>query len=191
MVAQDSQGDSHVMGLTPAFHGRAGDVIIDTRHSFPRRRPQVYVDTSGGDEAPRLSLEGTRRGGSSALPALLLTNASSGATSLEELTFTYTVLAGDRATGALEITDRDVVGDGAPVLDLLGREANTTLPAAGLDSSLSATAANITIDTSEPVIFEVRSLLEGGEYGVGQVGPSIRSRRAAGRVRNQSFALRW
>lgn len=147
-----------------------------TRFVLDRMRActQVYADTSnGGTDAPYLYLSGFRGAdGSSGLPAVSM-NASLAVESSvisNEITFVYTVEHGDNSTSAaLEVDGRVAIRDGdAPLVDLLGREANVTLPGMGSEDSLSATSS-VSIDTAEPVVVAVGSLLEGGEYGVGQV----------------------
>lgn len=97
------------------------------------------------------------------------------------MTFVYTVEYGDTTSGnVLEFQHRFAIRDGdAPLVDLLGRKANVTLPAIGSESSLSGTAA-LKVDSIEPVVIEIGSSLAGGEYGVGQVGvtqsPHVRFR---------------
>lgn len=139
-----------------------------------RAHTQVYADTnSGGTDAPYLYLSGTRGAdGSSGLPAVC-TNASlvvDSSVISNEITFVYTVELGDSTTSAvLEVDGRLAIrGGDAPLVDLLGREANVTLPEMGSAESLSA-ASSVSVDTAEPVVVAVGSSLEGGEYGVGQV----------------------
>lgn len=86
------------------------------------------------------------------------------------MTFVYTVEYGDTTPGnVLEVQDRFAIRDGdAPLVDLLGREGNITLPEIGSDSSLSGTAG-LKVDSAEPVVIAVGSSLVAGEYGVGQV----------------------
>lgn len=64
---------------------------------------QVYADTGSGDEVPSLYLNGTRADGSLGLPAVLDSNTSLATSPSDELTFIYTVLSGDRASGITEI----------------------------------------------------------------------------------------
>lgn len=84
--------------------------------------------------------------------------------------FVYTVEFGDTISGAvLEVDTRSAIrGGDAPLVDLLGREANVTLPEMGSDATLSETAA-VSIDSAEPFVVGIGSSLAGGEYGVGQV----------------------
>ena len=93
-----------------------------------------------------------------------------------EVVFIYTVEFGDITSGAvLEVDTRFAIRDGdALFLDLLGREANVTLPELDSDATLSATAA-VSIDSAEPVVVAVGSSLAGGEYGVGQVNEKPRA----------------
>lgn len=132
---------------------------------------KVYADTSVGDEPPYLYLSGTRGvDSSSGLPAVPRNASSTDSSVSAEITFVYTVEFGDTTSGAvLEVDTRSAVRDGdAPLVDLLGREANVTLPETGSDATLSETAA-VSIDSAEPFVVGVGSSLVGGEYGVGQV----------------------
>lgn len=130
----------------------------------------MYVKTSQGRyDPPYLCLGGTRGGdGSSGLPAVLR-NASSEIIS-DEITFTYTVESGDTIAGAtLEVEGLYALKMGAvPLVDLLARDINVTLPTMGSDRSLSYTSA-LSVDSAVPVVTAISSSLEGGEYGVGQV----------------------
>lgn len=134
---------------------------------------QVYADTSGGGTvAPYLYLGGIRGAdGSSGLPAVpsLVVDAASPSVS-DEIVFVYTVEDGDSTTSAvLEVDGTSAIRDGdAPLVDLLERAVDVTLPVMGTDGSLSATST-LSIDASQPVVVAVGSSLDGGEYGVGQV----------------------
>lgn len=137
----------------------------------------MYADTSEGSDAPHLYLSGTRgTDGSSGLPAVFK-NASIGSYISDEITFVYKVEFDDVLSGTfLEVEDSFAIRDGgAPLVDLLGREANVTLPAMGSNASLSA-STTLSIDSAEPVITEISSSLNGGEYGVGQVSSSDSAR---------------
>lgn len=121
---------------------------------------------------PNLYLGGTRGvDGSSGLPAVpsLVVDEASPSIS-DEITFVYTVEVGDSITSAvLDVEGTSAIRDGnAPLVDLLGRAADVTLPVTGSDGSLSAASA-LSIDSTQPVIVAVGSYLDGGEYGVGQV----------------------
>lgn len=136
----------------------------------------MYADTSGGGiEPPYLYLDGTRgEDGSSGLPAVLANSTSlvggDESSASGEITFVYTVEFGDISTSPfVEVDGRLAIrGGNAPLLDVLGREANVTLPEIGSDFSLSGTSS-LSVHASEPVIVAVGSSLDGGEYGVGQV----------------------
>lgn len=131
----------------------------------------MYADTSVGDDPPSLYLSGTRGvDASSGLPAVPSNTSSTDSSVSAEVVFVYTVESGDTTSGAvLEVDTRSAVRDGdAPLVDLLGREANVTLPETGSDATLSETAA-VSIDSAEPFVVGVGSSLIGGEYGVGQV----------------------
>lgn len=145
---------------------------------------QVYADTSGGGtDAPYLYLSGTRGAdGSSGLPAVS-PNASlvvDSSVISDEITFVYDVELGDSSTSAvLEVDGRLAIrGGDAPLVDLLGREVNVTLPEMGSEASLSG-ASSVSIETTEPVVVAVGSSLDGGEYGVGQV----RQQKTDGKIR--------
>lgn len=147
---------------------------------------QVYADTSsGGTEGPYLYLSGTRGAdGSSGLPAAL-SNASvlsADDTSVaviasDEIVFVYTVELGDQSTdgvGTSVVLEAEghyaIRGGDAQLVDLLGREANATLPGVGVWSDVSLSgASSLTIEATKPVVVAVGSSLDGGEYGVGQV----------------------
>lgn len=136
---------------------------------------KVYPDTSQGDEAPYLYLSGTLGAdGSSGLPAIFK-NASEESSIADEIIFVYTVEFGDSISGTiLEVDDRFAIREGtAPFVDLLGRDANVTLPVIGSNASLSGTAS-LSVDSAEPVVTAIGSFLFGGEYGVGQVRPSAK-----------------
>ncbi|CAN0413048.1 unnamed protein product, partial [Laminaria digitata] len=87
-----------------------------------------------------------------------------------EVLFVYTVEFGDTTSGEmLEVDTRLAIRDGdAPLVDLLGREANVTLPEMGSELTLSETSA-VSVDSAEPFVVAVGSYLAAGEYGVGQV----------------------
>lgn len=95
----------------------------------------------------------------------------------DEITFVYTVELGDQSTdgvgtsAVLEAEGQYAIRDGdAPLVDLLGREANATLPGIGVWSDVSLSGpSSLTIEATEPVVVAVGSSLDGGEYGVGQV----------------------
>ena len=107
---------------------------------------------------------------SSGLPAVPSNASSTDSSVSAEVVFVYTVEFGDAISGAvLEVDTRSAIRDGdAPLVDLLGREANVTLPEMGSDATLSETAA-VSIDSVEPFVVGIGSSLAGGEYGVGQV----------------------
>lgn len=134
---------------------------------------KVYADTSGGGTVvPYLYLDGTRGvDGSSGLPAVPSLVVDAGSPSIsDEITFVYTVEVGDSiASAVLEVEGISAIRDGdAPLVDLLGRAADVTLPVVGSAGSLSA-ASSLSIDATQPVVVAVGSSLDGGEYGVGQV----------------------
>lgn len=141
---------------------------------------KVTVDLAEAEEMPHLYLGGTRGSdGSSGLPAVF-NYTSLDSTISDEITFIYTVESGDVSTAgmSLEVEDRSAIRGGfAPLVDLLGREANNTLPAKGSNTSLSGTAA-VLIDSSEPMVTGVGCALIGGEYGVGQVSLSCEVKRS-------------
>ncbi len=132
---------------------------------------QVYADgSSGGTVPPYLYLDGTRKDGSSGLPAvpanvpLAIDEDSSFS---DEITFIYTVEEGDSSSS--EMLEVDEIRDGdTPFVDILGREVDVSL-----DDGVSL---SVSIDTAEPVVAAVGSTLNGGEYGVGQVGYTSGSR---------------
>lgn len=135
----------------------------------------MHVESrQGGYDAPYLYLGGTRGGdGLSGLPAILK-NASSEIIS-DEITFTYTVEPGDTIAGAsLEVESPYALRGGTvPLVDLLMREINVTLPIIGSKRSLSYTST-MSVDSAVPVVTAISSSLEGGEYGIGQVRPMCR-----------------
>ncbi|CAM9102436.1 unnamed protein product [Scytosiphon promiscuus] len=154
-------------------YGVGADIPVTVVFSAP-----VYADTSnGGSEPPYLYLSGAREGdGSSGLPAIVANSTSlvgaDESTASEEMTFVYTVQFGDSSTSPfLEVDGRFAIrGGDAPLVDVLGREVNVTLPEIGSDASLSG-ASSVSVHASEPVIVAVGTSLDGGEYGVGQIIP--------------------
>lgn len=143
-------------------------------HSSPLCAPpyillKVYIDTSSGEDAPYLYLNGTRADGSTGLLAVLINGSSSSdETAADELTFVYTVIYGDDIGSILTVADRSAIRGGASLLDLQEREANVTLPEIGGASSLSGNAS-LSVYTDTSVVTGVSSSLPEGEYGVGQV----------------------
>eukprot|EP00752_Nemacystus_decipiens_P003960 g3626.t1 len=151
-------------------YGVGQEILVTAVFSAP-----VYADaTGGGTVAPNLYLDGTRGvDGTSGLPAIpsLVVDVDSPSIS-DEITFVYTVEDGDTiASAVLEVEGTAAIRDGdAPLVDVLGRAADVTLPAIGSGSTLSA-VSSLTIDTTQPVVDAVGSSLNGGEYGVGQTIP--------------------
>lgn len=143
----------------------------------------MYAETSdGGTEAPYLYLGGTRvdSSGLLAVPSLVVDAASPSIS--DEIVFVYTVEFGDTITSTstwLEVEGTSALHDeDAPLVDLLGRGVGVTLPVVGSNGSLSA-ASSLSINATKPVVVEVGSSLDGGEYGVGQVRllPSLAAER--------------
>ncbi|CAM9704841.1 unnamed protein product, partial [Hapterophycus canaliculatus] len=106
----------------------------------------------------------------SGLPALIANSTSlvggDEPNASEEITFVYTVQLGDSSSSPfLEVDGRFAIrGGDAPLVDVLGREANVTLPEIGTDASFSGTSS-LSVHASEPVVLAVGSALVGGVYG--------------------------
>ncbi|CAM9243696.1 unnamed protein product, partial [Ectocarpus sp. 8 AP-2014] len=185
-VTVDTSSDASVhitrvyTDMEDGAYGVGEELLVTVVFSAP-----VYADTSsGGAEGPYLYLGGTRgTDGSSGLPAALSNasvlsadDASVAVMASDEITFVYTVELGDQSTdgvgnsAVLEAEGHYAVrGGDAPLVDLLGREANATLPGVGVWSDVSLSgASSLTIEATRPVVVAVGSSLDGGEYGVGQ-----------------------
>jgi VCBS repeat-containing protein len=130
----------------------AGDTIL-IQVTF---NESVTVDTSGG--APLLTLE------TGATDRTATYQSGSGT---NQLTFGYTVQAGDTSADLDYLSSGALTLNGGTIQDGLGNNATLTLAAPGTAGSLGANK-NVVIDTAAPVVTNVSSNAAAGTYKIGQ-----------------------